>query len=130
MREKGREKTPGSGRKKGTPNKSTKKRKAVAEKALSEGITPLEVMLGAMRSLWNLARATKEAAERVTLEAQASAIAKDAAPFVHPRLAAVEHSGDLTHTHEHITREEARRDVEESFADVAGDTEESDTVVH
>jgi len=67
------------GRQKGTRNKKVRE---IADKALEEGITPLEVMLKVMRSLY----AKQE-------YVQAAAIAKDAAPYVHPRLQAMELSG-------------------------------------
>ena len=73
----------GAGRKKGQVSKETEQRKAIAMQALSEGISPLDVMLGAMRKSWDAGQ-MKEAAK----------FAVDAAPYVHPRLAAVEHSGD------------------------------------
>jgi hypothetical protein len=69
----------GAGRHKGSLTKRTRE---IAEKAIAEGITPLEVML----------RAMKEHVDAKRWD-QASAIAKDAAPYVHPRLAAVEHAG-------------------------------------
>lgn len=69
----------GAGRKPGTANVKTRE---IANKALEQGITPLEVMLNAMRDAYNKAE-YKDAA----------AYAKDAAPYVHPRLAAVEHAG-------------------------------------
>lgn len=73
----------GAGRKKGA---ATAKTRAVADQAISDGITPLEVMLGAMRSAWSAGDKDK-AAEH----------AKDAAPYLHPRLASVQHSGDADH---------------------------------
>ncbi len=99
-RPKGVSKTPGSGRKKGTKNAKTLARKEIAEKALSKGVTPLEVMLGAMRAMWARAKRSKEAEAKATYQAKASEIAKDAAPYVHPRLTAVEMSGDMTLHHE------------------------------
>lgn len=67
----------GAGRKVGS---ATKRTREIADKALGEGLTPLEYMLTVLRD---------ESAERsVRLSA-----AKDAAPYVHPRLAAVEHTG-------------------------------------
>ena len=50
--------------------------------AAESGITPREVMLGAMRELWEVGtpEAKREAAE----------IAKDAAPYIHPRLASID----------------------------------------
>ncbi|MDS1142402.1 hypothetical protein RE432_18365 [Pusillimonas sp. SM2304] len=70
---------PGAGRK---PGSATKKTREIADKAAKDGITPLEVMLEAMISF-------RDAGE---LD-RAASIAKDAAPYVHPRLAAIEHSG-------------------------------------
>jgi hypothetical protein len=67
------------GRQKGTPNRRTVELARIADKAASKGITPLEVMLEAMRDLH-----TK--GELVA----ASGIAKDAAPYMHPRLSQVE----------------------------------------
>lgn len=73
------------GRQKGSKNKATVEKEAgqaeVVAKAAAAGITPLEVMLGAMRDAWPH---DKDAAAR---------FAKDAAPYMHPRLAAVEHTG-------------------------------------
>ena len=54
----------------------------IAAIAMAEGITPLEVMLRAMRNAWNAGD-----------EQTAVARAKDAAPYVHPRLAATEVTG-------------------------------------
>jgi hypothetical protein len=70
---------PGAGRPKGS---LTKRTRAIAEKAIAQGITPLEVMLRAME-------------EHVKAEPwdDAAAVAKDAAPYVHPKLAAVQHTG-------------------------------------
>ena len=59
----------GAGRKTGSP---TRRRQEIAIKAASEGISPLEVMLGAMRTAW-----TKGEID------VAARIAKDAAPYVH-----------------------------------------------
>jgi hypothetical protein len=70
------------GRVKGVPNKVTLKR----EKELSEGgIMPVEVMLKTMRALWK-----KKA------HVAACAIAKDAAPYCHPRLTSIEGKLDVT----------------------------------
>lgn len=66
------------GRKKGTPNKATAKREAEIAKS---GKTPLQFLIERMRN-------TKASmAERIDC-------AKAAAPYVHPKLASVEHSGD------------------------------------
>ncbi len=62
-------------------------------------IMPLAVQLATMRELWTRA---VEGERIVDLECakQACALAKDTAPFVHPRLASVDHSGDMTVRHE------------------------------
>jgi hypothetical protein len=65
-------------------NKATAARQA---EVAASGVTPLEYMLTIMRD---------EAAD----EAKRLDAAKAAAPYVHPRLAAVEHSGEMTLTHE------------------------------
>lgn len=74
---------PGAGRPKGAANRRTRE---IADKAAAEGITPLEVMLKAMMEHYDAKEYTA-----------AAAIAKDAAPYIHPRLASVEqkHSGDI-----------------------------------
>lgn len=68
-------KRPGSGRK---PGSATKKTREIAERASSEGITPLEVILKAMRT------ADAEGNGR-----EAAHYANMAAPYVHPRLASI-----------------------------------------
>ena len=68
---------PGAGRKKGSPNKKTAElQRRVAE----EGITPLEYMLQVLRDEAN------EPKDRLNA-------AVSAAPYLHPRLSAIEHSG-------------------------------------
>ena len=67
------------GRQKGSRNKKVRE---IADKALELGITPLEVMLETMRELYHEGK-----------KLDACAIAKDAAPYVHPRLQAIEHAG-------------------------------------
>ncbi len=74
------------GRKVGSKNKTTIKRLDIARDVIA-GVrctsTPLDVML----------RAMEDAMERNDLAA-AHNFAKDCAPYVHPKLSAVEHSGD------------------------------------
>lgn len=65
------------GRAKGTPNKASV---AKAEAVAASGLTPLDYMLSIMRDEAKM--------PDVRLDA-----AKAAAPYVHPKLAAVEHSG-------------------------------------
>ena len=69
----------GAGRPLGSKNKRSAE---IARAAAESGITPIEVMLGAMRELWALG--TPEA------KRQAADIAKDAAPYIHPRLASID----------------------------------------
>jgi hypothetical protein len=82
---------PGAGRK---PGSLTKKTREIAEQAAAEGITPLELQLATMRALW----AEANAGDNLDLEKaeRAAAIAKDAAPYVHPRLSAVEATVNVT----------------------------------
>ena len=70
---------PGAGRPIGSKNQRTAE---IARAASESGITPIEVMLGAMRELW--AQGTPEA------KREAAEIAKDAAPYIHPRLASID----------------------------------------
>lgn len=74
----------GAGRK---PGESTKLNAEARQKALEGGVSPLDYMLGLLRNEENPADMRFEAA-------------KAAAPYVHARLAAVEHSGDMTLHHE------------------------------
>ncbi len=69
----------GAGRPKGAATKRTRK---VADRESRNGLTPLEVMLKAMR----------QHASKKEWDAAAS-IAKDAAPYMHAKLASVQHSG-------------------------------------
>lgn len=78
----------GAGRK---PGSATKKTRQVADKAAAEGLTPLEFMLNVMR-----ADATHEDPRvQVAREAMKFEAAKAAAPYIHPRLQAIEHSGSI-----------------------------------
>ena len=88
---------PGGGRPKGSLNKRTKE---IQEKALAGGSTPLEVMLQAMHA-HQLKGDLDKAAER----------AKDAAPYMHPRLASVEHAGPGGGAiqHQDVTNEDRAR---------------------
>lgn len=71
---------PGAGRK---PGSTTTKTRDIADKASSEGITPLEFMLQVMRD---------EGAER----SERLDMAKAAAPYIHPRLSNVEAKVDAS----------------------------------
>lgn len=67
---------PNCGRKPGGSNAKTRE---LAMRVAAEGITPIEVMVNTMRELWL-------SGDKVA----ASAIAKDAAPYMHPRLQSTE----------------------------------------
>lgn len=67
----------GGGSRKGRPNKATAKREA---EIAASGLTPLDFMLSVMRD------ESRETAERLDA-------ARAAAPFVHPKLSAIEHNG-------------------------------------
>ena len=69
----------GAGRPKGGKTKRTRE---IAQKLALTGLTPLEVMLKAMRLYWEAGNRDK-----------AAAIAKDAAPYMHPRLTSVDVGG-------------------------------------
>lgn len=74
----------GAGRKPGVPNKRTAETMAAVE---ASGLTPLDYMLQILRDDQQEPVARFEAA-------------KAAAPYVHARLAAVEHSGGIAFSHE------------------------------
>lgn len=74
---------PGAGRKKG---QISKKSAALQARVAAEGITPLEVMLKTMRAAWN--ENNRELA---------CSIAKDAAPYIHPRLMTSKNETEVTH---------------------------------
>lgn len=71
---------PGAGRPKGSV---TKRSQEILSDAIGKGLSPLEYLLLVMRD------ETKD--ETTRLDA-----AKAAAPYVHPRLAAIEHSGSVS----------------------------------
>lgn len=100
----------GSGRKAGS---ATKKTREIADKAAEEGITPLEFMLNVMRTEASDEMDSKELAIVWGLRFEA---AKAAAPYIHPRLAAVEHSGGVTvrTLAEELAELNALRDAEDS----------------
>lgn len=68
----------GAGRKVGSVTKRTRE---IAERAVTEGLTPLDYMLAVMRD---------EAAD----SARRDDMAKAAAPYIHPRLASTELKGE------------------------------------
>lgn len=76
----------GAGRK---PGSATKKTRAIADRAAEEGLTPLEFMLQIMRAPSD----HEDVQVQIAREAMRFEAAKAAAPYVHPRLAAIEHTG-------------------------------------
>lgn len=72
------------GRVKGTPNRATA---ATQEAVAASGLTPLDYILSVMRNEQNAVDLRLDAANK-------------AAPFVHPKLAAIEHSGGIALSHE------------------------------
>lgn len=77
----------GAGRKAGS---ATARTREIADKAMAEGISPLEYMLEVMRK-----DISDEAEPETMWKAMAMKFeaAKAAAPYIHPRLAAIEHTG-------------------------------------
>lgn len=80
---------PGAGRKAGTVSAATRRRKEIAEAALEEGVAPLTVMLDTMRALWKQATNAEGEVTNMGKAMQANIVAKDAAPYIHPRLTSV-----------------------------------------
>ena len=76
----------GAGRKKGS---ATRRTREIADAAATNGITPLEFLLAVMTAPSD----HEDAKVQVAREAMRFDAAKAAAPYVHPRLQAVEHSG-------------------------------------
>lgn len=74
----------GAGRRAGSASEKTRD---IANRAASEGITPLEFMLQVMRD---------ESAER----AERLDMAKAAAPYIHPKLTSVEMNANVAMSHE------------------------------
>jgi hypothetical protein len=87
----------GAGRKKGS---LTQKTREIAEAAVESGITPLEYMLRVMR------QQTEHEDPKIQAQREALAFdaAKAAAPYMHPRLATVEHTGQDGGAIEHSVR--------------------------
>ena len=98
------------GRQKGTPNKRTQQ---ILDQAAAEGITPLEVQLRTMRMLWERAHQTR--VPDLELAKQACAVAVQCAPYMHPRLAAVEAKVAVDARVEEISFEEQKRQALAAF---------------
>lgn len=96
----------GAGRKLGVATRNTR---AFAEAAFHTGITPLQVMIEAMRKHY----------EAKDLDA-AAAIAKDAAPYMHPRLSTVELDATVRRDPIDLSDAELATIAASRSADVAG----------
>ena len=89
----------GAGRKCGS---ATQKTREIADRAAAEGITPLEVMLEAMRFHHDVAARELAKGDEMDVERAGKAMteareaAKDAAPYVHPRLSNIEANVSVT----------------------------------
>jgi len=90
---------PGAGRKTGSLTKRTRQ---IAEAVATQGITPLEVMMKVMHQLYEEASNVKDEElgdkalaneARIKLLNMAATVGRHAAPYVHPRLSAIEHTG-------------------------------------
>ena len=90
---------PGAGRKTGSLTKRTRE---IAQAVASQGITPLEVMMKVMHQLYeeagnvsedDLGDKTLANEARIKLLNMAATVGRHAAPYVHPRLSAIEHTG-------------------------------------
>lgn len=86
----------GAGRKLGSANKKTRD---IADKAAEDGITPLEFMMRELRLISakldeERAKAQQNSETISFLVKEGREFAKDAAPFIHPRLQAMTLAGD------------------------------------
>lgn len=131
-----------SGRPVGSVGQKTKMLRAIADKAIAEGVHPLEVMLDNMRFyhqradvlqtavLAKVAKVSLKSKEALELleefkelgenRMKAQSCAVDAAPYVHPRLSATQVTGEITHKHEEA--EQAFKTIEGALeAVVTGD---------
>jgi len=78
------------------------------DRLAESGVSPVEVMVNSMRTLYQRSVYCREQAEiaysdadrdrflreAIECDEQSCAIAKDVAPYFHPRLASIEHKGD------------------------------------
>lgn len=80
-------KRPGAGRPKGA---ATRRTRAIVEAAAEAGLQPLEMMLQAARQFWAEALDRQGRIVDRKLALAAAQLARDAAPYVHPRLTSVE----------------------------------------
>lgn len=93
----------------------TQKTRDIAEQAIGDGVTPLEVMLSAMRFHYAVAESEMAKPEGISakliddaLEAACTA-ARDAAPYIHPKLSAVTMDANIGMSYEDALLELKRR---------------------
>ena len=79
------------GRPPGTPSSASRRRDRVIAQAK---VTPMEVMMETMTETWERAKSIDDPMERYSTQLAACAIAKDVAPYLHPRLQATTIKGD------------------------------------
>jgi len=90
----------GAGRPKGAKDHAKLQLNAKIAKAMLEGsvtggkITPLEVLLKAMHYNWDVSTATKDSEMKIACMREAANYAREAAPYLHARLASTELKGD------------------------------------
>ena len=110
------------GRQKGTRNKASQLRQA---EVASSGPTPLDALIKKMRfhlSIFEGEVAKGEEADGKALALamdKAAEAARDAAPYVHPRLAAVQHTGADDGPIEHTVSISAKEELIRRFAEIA-----------
>jgi hypothetical protein len=84
----------GAGRKPNVPNRASAQRE---REAATSGATPRDVLLMSMRSLWALADQNKNNKKAFAHYVRAAAaVAKDAAPYFHPRISTVEQAASAS----------------------------------
>lgn len=71
------------------PGAATRRTREIAEKAASAGVMPVDVQLATMRAIWSQATSQGKVVD-LKLARDACDVAAQVAPYVHPRLAAVE----------------------------------------
>jgi hypothetical protein len=79
---------PGAGRKKGS---ATLRSRDIADRlaACKGELSPLEVMVEGMRRVWRQALEEQDRTQQLDLILKACGLARDAASYVHPRLASI-----------------------------------------
>ena len=115
----------GAGRK---PGSKTKKTAEIALKAAEEGITPLEYMLNVMREP---IPENADPLAKAQMTANRMDAAKAAAPYIHPRLSAVEVKGEIESTQRVISAKPlSEHEWTEKYGNDMGSTTGSSTSTH